>query len=123
MTAGPVVLGEATHTTQSPKHRLHENAISGRSEGTIYYNVHQNVSFLREREIRLVRGPMGATAASHTTRGSLATGHTGALVDRGNDSRPFAKKHVTKQKEKKTVSQGEDGSNKYKKGGICETVY
>ena len=106
MTVGPVVLGEATRTTQSPKHRLHENAISGRSEGAIYYNVHQNASFSREREIRPVRGPMVVTAASHMTRGSLATGHTDALVDRGNDSRPFAKKARRKHKGVKDCQSG-----------------
>jgi len=45
----------------------------------------QDASFSCEREMR----PKGVAAASHTTRGPLATGRTAALAGRCSDSLPF----------------------------------
>ena len=50
-------------------------------------------AFSHEREMQQLarRGPVGVTAASHMTRGSLATVRMAVLVDRDTDSPPFAK--------------------------------
>ena len=47
---------------------------------------------------------MVVAAASHTVRGSLATGRTAALAVRSNDSPPFPKARRKKQKSKNHYS-------------------
>ena len=63
----------------------------------ILYDAHQNASSSHEhkREVRSVRAPQGdgETSASHRTRGSHATGRTGALADRRSGGRPSAERN------------------------------
>ena len=62
----------------------------------ILYDARQDASssHAHKREVRSLRAPQGEgeISASHTTRGSLATGQTAALADRHSGGRPFAEK-------------------------------